>query len=108
MAADDERMRKLRTMLEKEPNDAFLLYGLALEYKKRQEFDEAMKWLGRVIAVDPGYCYAYYQRGLVQEMQGDVEAAKRSYREGIAAAERKGDAHAREELSAALQQVERS
>src|SRR3954454_24037900 len=101
-----ERLEKLLSMLEREPRDAFLLYGVALEYKKMNEPAKAVEFLDRVIGVDPGYCYAYHQKGLTFESTGDVEAAKRAYRDGIAAAQRKGDAHAAEEIGAALSLIE--
>jgi len=87
-----ERLEKLKSMLQRQPEDAFLLYGTALEK--------------RVIGVDPNYCYAYHQMGLIHESQGDVEAAKSAYRQGIEAANRRGDAHAREEISGALSMIE--
>ena len=93
-------------MLAKTPSDAFLLYGIALEHKKLGDAPAAIEFLDQVIAADPGYCYAYHQKGLVNESTGDVEAAKSAYRAGIAAAEKKGDAHAREEISAALSMIE--
>ncbi len=105
-SAASERMRKLQAMLEKQPDDTFLLYGLAMEYKKSGELPEAINHFNRVLGLDPGYCYAYHQRGLVHEMNGDLDAARVSYREGVAAAEKKGDAHAREEIEAALMMIE--
>jgi Flp pilus assembly protein TadD len=97
-----ERLRKLQEMLQKQPDDAFLLYGIAMEYKKAGQMKEALAQLDRVIAVDPGYCYAYYQKGLVLEETGDINAARNAYRTGIEMAGQKGDAHARSELQAAL------
>src|SRR4051794_33073235 len=91
-----ERLTKLQQMLEKQPGDTFLLYAIALEHKKLNQPAQAVEYLNRVVAIDPGYCYAYHQRGLVHESTGDVEAARQAYREGIAAATKKGDAHARE------------
>ena len=92
-------------MLEKQPNDAFLLYGIALEYKKADQKSEALEYLDRVIGVDPGYCYAYHQKGLIHESNGSTEAARQAYRDGIAAAVRKGDDHARGEIEAALEML---
>ena len=100
------RLEQLQKMLEREPNDTFLLYGLALEHKKAGRFDEALGGLQRVTEIDPGYCYAYHQRGLIHEARGDVAAAKQAYEEGIAAATKKGDAHARDEITAALAMLE--
>ena len=101
-----ERLEKLKRMLQLQPDDAFLLYGAALEYKKLGDAPQAIDYLNRVVAVDPNYCYAYHQMGLIHESRGDAEAAKNAYRQGIEAANRSGDAHAREEISGALSMIE--
>jgi hypothetical protein len=44
--------------------------------------------------------------GQVLESIGDAEAAKRTYRDGIEAATKKGDAHAAGEIEAALSMLE--
>jgi tetratricopeptide (TPR) repeat protein len=104
MAAN--RLEQLRRMLERNPNDAFLLYAIALEHKKLGESRQAIEFLDKVVQVDPGYCYAYHQRGLVYELLGDLESARRSYREGIEAATKANDAHARGEIEAALGMIQ--
>jgi Tfp pilus assembly protein PilF len=101
-----ERMSALKRMLEKEPDDLFLLYAIALEHKKAGEFADALRWLGEVLKRDPLYCVAYQQAGQVHESAGEVEAAKGAYRDGIAAAARKGDLHAKEEMEGALGMLE--
>jgi Tfp pilus assembly protein PilF len=93
-------------MLEKEPNDVFLLYGIAMEHRKLADYSKALEYLSRVIALDPGYCYAYHQRGMIFEAMGDMQSARKAYREGIEAAKAKGDAHAQEELQAALELIQ--
>lgn len=101
-----ERLAQLEKMLAKEPNDTFLLYGIALEYKKAQDLLRAIEFLKRVIALDDGYCYAYHQMGLVHESLDDLDAARQAYRAGIEAARRKGDGHALGEIEAALSMIE--
>lgn len=101
-----DRMQKLQSMLARDPNDTFLLYAIALEHKKLHQTAEAIAWFNRVIEKDAGYCVAYHQAALTCEDAGDVEAAKRLYREGIAAATKKGDLHAAEEMRAALGMIE--
>jgi len=101
-----DRLAKLQQMLAREPGDTFLLYGIALEHKKLNEPAKAIEFLDRVIALDPGYCYAYHQKGLVHESTGNLDAAKASYRAGIEAARTKGDAHAQGEIEAALAMIE--
>jgi Tfp pilus assembly protein PilF len=104
-APQSEKLVKLQQMLEKQPRDAFLLYGLGMEYKKLKDYARAVEHFNRVVEVDPSYCYAYFQRGQAYELLGETQAAKASYRAGIAAADQAGDAHAREELTAALEMV---
>ena len=106
MSQPSPRMQQLQKMLDRTPADPFLLYGMALEYKKANEFPAALDYLDRTIQADAGYCYAYFQRGQVSEQMGDIAAAKQAYRDGIEAAKRKGDAHARSELEGALSMIE--
>lgn len=106
MTATTTRMQQLQQMLQKEPNDTFLLYGLALEFKKANDPQHALEYLDRVIALDAGYCYAYHQKGLIHESAGNLDAAKLAYKQGIQAAKNKGDQHARQELEAALEVIE--
>jgi len=95
-------MEQLEKMLAKEPNDTFLLYGLGLECKKANQPRQALEYLQRVIALDPGYCYAYHQMGLIRESLDDLEGARQAYCSGIEAAHKKGDQHAQGEIEAAL------
>jgi tetratricopeptide (TPR) repeat protein len=101
-----ERMPKLMEMLEKQPGDAFVLYGVGLEHKKAGDFAQAIEFLDRTIAADAEYCYAYFQKGQVLEEMGKTDEAKGAYRDGIAAAAKKGDAHAKGELEGALMMIE--
>jgi tetratricopeptide (TPR) repeat protein len=99
------KLPQLRALLEKQPGDPFLLYGIAMEHKKLNEPIEAIEFLDRVLSTDPNYCYAYYQRGQILESLGDAEAAKSAYHAGIEAARRAGDAHAQSELETALAMI---
>jgi predicted Zn-dependent protease len=96
------RLEQLQAMLQKEPSDPFLLYGIAMEYKKQNNPASAIDYFNRTLAADPSYCYAYFQSGQVHESTGDTDAARKAYQDGIAAAQKKGDAHAMSEISGAL------
>ncbi len=102
----EDRLEKLQNMLAKSPGDTFLLYATAMEFKKRGEAKLAIEMFDKTIQHDWGYCYAYHQKGLILESTGDADGAKQAYRAGIEAAERKGDAHAKEEIAAALSMIE--
>ena len=106
LSSETPRMQQLRRMLEKSPRDPFLVYGLGMEFKKLGDAARAVEQFTKVIELDPGYAYAYYQQGQVLESTGETDSAKRVYRDGIAAAQKKGDAHAAGELEAALSMIE--
>ncbi len=97
-----ERLNKLSAMLEKTPNDPFLLYGIGMEHRKDGRFDEAIALFDRTLAADPLYCYAFYQKGQALEDMGRPDEARKTYQAGIDAARAKGDAHAEAELADAL------
>lgn len=105
MTTTTDRMTKLQHMLQKEPHDPFLLYGMALEYKKIGHYHQSLQYLGRVLQHDPGYCVAYLQSGQVHELAGNLDAAREAYRTGVAAAKKKGDMHAAEEMQSALDAI---
>ena len=99
------KLQQLFKMLEREPADTFLLYGIGMEYKKLAAPQKAIEYFDRVIQEDSGYSYAYFQKGQVFEQLGQPERATQAYLDGIAAAKRVGDAHAESELQAALEML---
>ena len=101
-----DRLATLSAMLEKKPRDAFLLYAMALEYRKKNDTPRAVEYFDKAIAVDPGYCPAWQQKAQALEAAGDIAAAKQAYRDGIAAAVQVGNSHAHEEMAAALAMIE--
>lgn len=102
MQMADERLKKLTAMLSKQPQDTFLLYGIALEHRKAGRTTQAIEFLDQVIALDEDYCYAYYQKGQIFEENDDPEPARQAYQRGLEAAQKKGDSHASFELQTAL------
>ncbi len=106
MSAETSRMEKLHQMLDKSPGDTFLLYAVALEYRKSGDVKSALEYLDKVILHDWGYCYAYHQKGQILESAGRIDAAREAYRQGIDAAGRKGDEHAKQEIAAALAMIQ--
>jgi tetratricopeptide (TPR) repeat protein len=99
----NNRLEQLLAMMQKNPRDPFVLYGIAMEHKKAGDAPKAIEYFEKTLSVDPGYCYAYYQKGQVQESAGQSEEARQTYRAGIAAAQAKGDGHAAGEIAAALE-----
>ncbi len=101
-----DRLGKLHQLLAKTPNDPFLLYAIALEHKKAGEHAEAIRHLQLTLEKDPAYVVAYLQMGQTHELAGEREAARKAYREGIAAATKKGDTHAAGEMQGMLDMIE--
>ncbi len=89
-------------MLEREPSDPFLLYGVAMEHKKAGRSPDAIEFFEKTIAADSGYCYAFYQLGQLFEQMDKPDLARKWYEDGITAARVKGDDHARSELETAM------
>lgn len=100
-----DRLEKLRQMLEKDPNDAFCLYALGMELKST-DAAQAIVTFQKVIQLEPDHGYAYFQLGQTHELTGDTASAASAYRDGIAAARRRGDSHAEQEISAALDMIQ--
>lgn len=99
------RLEQLQKMLQKQPNDPFLLYCIGMEYKKSGDLPQALTFLDQTIAADQNYCYAYFQKGQVLEMQENPSVAKVVYQQGIDAATRAGDTHAASELRGAMEML---
>ena len=100
-----DRLQKLQQMLEKDPADPFLHFALGMEHKKSGNTAAAIASFDKTLEKDPGYCVAYHQAALTYEDAGDIEAAKNKYHQGIAAARKKGDHHAADEMEAALSMI---
>ena len=96
------RIDMLKSFLEQDPNDSFSRYALSLEYVKLGQTDDAAREFETVRKNDPDYVATYYQLGQLYQRSGRTHEAEKTFRAGIAAAAKAGDAHTREELEAAL------
>ncbi len=99
---ENTRLDILKKMVEQNPNDSFSRYGLAMEYRNGGDLEGAVREFRALIAVNPGYCYAYFHGGQTLEKLGRTDEAAELYREGIEASTRVGDQHARGEIQGAL------
>jgi len=96
------RMEILKSMLEKNPQDSFARYGLAMELVNRGELQQAMVEYRTLLEHNPNYAAAYFHGGQALEKLGQIEDARELYRKGIEITSRSGDQHTRSELQAAL------
>ncbi|HEY7387493.1 MAG TPA: hypothetical protein VH640_03220 [Bryobacteraceae bacterium] len=96
------RLEILKSMVEQNPNDSFSRYGLAMEYRNAGDLEAAMSEFRSLMTANPDYVAAYFHGGQTLERLGLSEEAKEVYRQGIQAATRTGNQHARGEMEAAL------
>ena len=89
-------------MVAQNPNDPFLRYGLAMEYRNGGDLEASISEFRLLIEANPDYAAAYQHGAQVLVHLGRTEEARSVYRAGIAVAARKGDRHARDEMQAAL------
>ena len=97
-----DRLEALQAMLAQDPKNMLALYGVAMEYKNRGDFEHAAKSFEDVIVVNPSYAAAYFHGGQTYEQLGQIGQARETYEKGIAVTSRTGDSHTRAELQGAL------
>ncbi len=98
-----DRLNQILGMLEKNPEDSFLCYAAALEFKKNQKIDSAIDLLEKLLARDENYLPAYYQLGKLFEVALEFEKAKSIFLKGKTIAMNQKDMKTFSELEAAMQ-----
>ena len=88
-------------------DSALLRFSLGNEYLKGGDCAAAAEHLGHALEQDPGYSAAWklYSKALVE--CGRRDEALEAYRQGIAAAERKGDKQAAKEMTVFARRLEK-
>lgn len=96
------RLDALKQMVTQDPSNSFARYGLAMEYSKAGNLDQAIAEFNALLSTDDSYVAGYYHAGQALEKLGNIEEARAMYERGMEACSRKGDAHTRSEIEAAL------
>lgn len=96
------RIEQYQEFLDKDPNNSFARYVIAQELMKAGEHERALAEYDEIISRDPDYVAAYHHSGKALETVDKKEEARARYMQGIEAADRVGNAHARSELIEAL------
>jgi predicted Zn-dependent protease len=102
-----DRVAALKQILEQNPSDAFARYGLALEYSRAGEVAAALAEFQTLLAAHPDYVAGYQMAGQMLAAAGRVEEACNYLQQGVGAAQRAGNAHARSEMQALLDEITR-
>jgi Tfp pilus assembly protein PilF len=96
------RLETLKTLSAQNPQDSFLRYGLAMEYRNSGDLASALREFQALMDAEPDYCATYFHAGQTLERMGRRDEARAVYEKGIEATTRKGDLHAKGELQGAL------
>jgi Tfp pilus assembly protein PilF len=99
---NSNRLETLKGMVEQDPGNSFLRFGLAMEYRNTGDMDGAVREFRALTAADPDYSPAYFHGGQTLERLGRTEEARELYEKGVEVTTRKGEQHARSEMQAAL------
>ncbi len=89
-------------MLKDSPEDAFLIYALALEEHKDGDLIAAIKRLESLSKTQPDYIGTYYQLGKFYEQEMELEKAISIYKSGISKAVEQNAKKMERELKEAL------
>ncbi len=101
-ATASKRLAYLEKVTRDGTTDPFPWYGLALEYRNLERYDESLQTFTTLRSQNPAYVPMYLMCGQMLEKVGRTEEAREWLTAGIAAAGKAGDGHARGELEAAL------
>jgi Tfp pilus assembly protein PilF len=100
-------VERFEAMLAAGRDDALLRFSLGMQYLQAGDAARAAEHLRRAVAHDADYSAAWKLLGKALAQAGDVTGAVGAYRDGIAAAERKGDKQAAKEMTVFLRRLER-
>jgi predicted Zn-dependent protease len=102
VSSTSKRLEFLLKMTSGGNEDPFVWYGLAMEYRSLQRFDEALSTFEALRERTPDYVPMYLMCGQMLESMGRAEDARGWLSSGIENARKKGDTHAVSELESAL------
>lgn len=85
-----DRIEALRRMLERNPGDARLRFGLAAEYERLKDWERAAEQLHAYLQATEDEGNAWGRLGRALRLLGREEEARAAYRTGIDAARRHG------------------
>ena len=100
------RIEKLTKFLEKDPDNAFAQYGLAMEHRSQGDLPKAAGFFVQLLAGQPDYTPAFLHYGSLLLEMGKIDEAVQVFKDGILLCIEKGEEHAKEELVLALRQAD--
>lgn len=99
------RREMLEEFVARKPDDAFSRYGLAMECMNSGDPSAADGHFRALLESNAEYIPAYLMYGQLLARESRNEEARKVLSDGIAAANQKGDAHARSEMEMLLSEL---
>ena len=102
---NSQRIQQLRSFLEETPDDPFLLYALALEYRDGKP-DDAAQLFANLLSDHPDYLATYYHAAALFSDLGNRDRTEEIYQKGITLAKQQNASLALRELQNAYSQFQ--
>ncbi len=96
------RREKLEALLQDDPSDVFLRYGLALELEKEGDHEASLARLRELQSGEPPYVPAFFMAAQQLVRLARIDEARSALRDGIEQARRQGNGHAAGEMGELL------
>ncbi len=95
----------LSEILAANAEDSFARYGLAMEYSKAGQIDQAVLEFKTLIEKNPDYTPAYFMAAQTLAGASRIDEARRMLVDGVSSARRTGNTHAQSEMTAMLEEL---
>ena len=100
-----DRIAILTEILAANLEDTFARYGLAMEYAKAGQIEQALTEFKTLIEKNPDYTPAYFMAAQTLANADRTDEAKRMLVDGVSSARRTGNTHAQSEMTAMLEEL---
>jgi Flp pilus assembly protein TadD len=100
-------IERLEKLLGTPRDGALLRFSLGTEYSRIENSEKAVEYLREAVTRDPGFSAAWRALGKALEAAGRSADALAAFRNGIAAAKKKGDKQAEKEMTVFARRIEK-
>jgi tetratricopeptide (TPR) repeat protein len=100
-------IERLEKLLGTPRDGALLRFSLGMEHLKIESTEKAIEYLSQAVGRDRGYSAAWRALGRALEAAGRPQDALAAFRDGIAAAQAKGDKQAEKEMAVFARRIEK-
>lgn len=96
------RLEMLQSFVVQKPNDPFVHYALAQEFKNLGRLEECWQTFEALMRTSPDYVASYFHAGDVLVQLGRPDDARKVYEDGLVVCDRAGDSKTKGEIQGAL------